>query len=58
MNKASGFIAHETVICDEGDPLWIKSRIKNLINDKKMLYKKYLCSGKNTEVFELLELKE
>ena len=40
------------VICDDRDPPWKNTRIKNLINDKKVLYKRYLCSGKNTNVFE------
>ena len=52
MNIVSTFIAHETVICDDRDPPWINTRIKNLINDKKILHKKYLRSGKNTKVFE------
>ena len=30
--------------------------IKNLINDKKILYKKHLRSGKNTKVFEEFKL--
>ena len=30
--------------------------IKNLINDKKILYKKHLRSGKNAKVFEEFKL--
>ena len=52
LNIVSTFIAHETVICDDRDPPWINTRIKNLINDKKILHKKYLRSGKNTKVLE------
>ena len=33
-------------------PPWINTRIKNLINYKKMLYDKYFRSGKNKNVFE------
>ena len=33
-------------------PPWINTRIKNLINYKKLLYDKYFCSGKNKNVFE------
>ena len=39
LNIVSTFIAHETVICDDRDPPWINTRIKNLINDKKYLIK-------------------
>ena len=56
MNIVSNFIPHETVICDERDRPWINTRIKTLINDKKILYKKYLRSGKNTKVFEEFKL--
>ena len=56
LNIVSNFIPHETVICDERDRPWINTRIKTLINDKKILYKKYLRSGKNTKVFEEFKL--
>ena len=56
MNIVSNFIPHETVICDGKHPPWINTRIKNLINIKKILYKKYLRSGKNTKVFEEYKL--
>ena len=56
LNIVSNFIPHETVTCDERDRPWINTRIKNLINDKKILYKKYLRSGKNTKVFEEFKL--
>ena len=56
LNIVSNFIPHETLICDDRDPPWINTRIKNLINDKKILYKKYLRSGKNTKVFEEFKL--
>ena len=54
----SNFIPQETVISDDRDPAWINIRIKNLINDKKMFYKKYLGSGKNTKVFKEFKLLE
>ena len=50
------FILHETVTCDDRDPPWVNTWIKILIDDKKILYKKYLRSGKNTKVFEELKL--
>ena len=37
-------------------PPWINTRIKNLINDKKILYKIYLRSRKNTKVFKEFKL--
>ena len=56
LNIVSNFIPHETLICDDRDPPWINTQIKNLINDKKILYKKYLRSGKNTKLFEEFKL--
>ena len=43
------FISNEKVICDDRDPPCINIRMKNLINDKEILCKKYVCSGKNTQ---------
>ena len=56
LNIVSNFIPHEALICDDRGPPWINTWIKNRINDKKILYKKYLCSGKNTKVFEEFKL--
>ena len=50
LNIESNFIPHETVICDDRDAPWINTRIKNLINDKNILCKKYLRSGKSTKI--------
>ena len=30
-NIMANFIPHETIICDDRDPLWIKNRIKKII---------------------------
>ena len=36
------FIPHERIVCDDRDPPWMNSEIKNLINQKKNLaYKSY-----------------
>ena len=58
MDIVSDFIPHETVKKKyvTTDPPWINTRIKNLINDKKILYKKHLRSGKNIKVFEKFKL--
>ena len=56
LNIVLNFIPHETVICDDRGPTWINTRIKKLIKGKKILYKKYLLSGKNTKVFEEFKL--
>ena len=42
-------------MCDDGNPPWITTQIKNLINNKKILYEN-LRSGKNTKVFEEFKL--
>ena len=34
----SSFIPHETIICDDRDPTWINTQIKNLINNKKVTH--------------------
>ena len=56
LKVISNFISHEPVICDERDPPWINARIKNLINDKNIHYKKYLRRDKYTKVIEEFKL--
>ena len=57
LNIVSNFNPHETAICDDRDPPWKNTRIKNLINDKKKkLYKKNFRRGKNTKQFEEFQL--
>ena len=41
-------------MCDDRDPPWINTRIKNLTI--KTLYKKYLRGSKNTKIFEEFKL--
>ena len=36
-NILSNFIPHETIACDDHDPPWINSKIKNLIAEKILL---------------------
>ena len=36
-NILSNFIPHETIVCDDHDPPWINSKIKNLIAEKILL---------------------
>ena len=36
------FIPHETVTFDDRDPPWITSRIKKLINDKNLIFKRFV----------------
>ena len=44
LNISLSFVLHETVICDDKDPLWInKYSNRNLINDSNILFK---SSGK------------
>ena len=53
-NIVSNFIPHETVICDDRDPPWINTRIKNLINDKKyFVAAKTQTYSKNLSYFKI-----
>ena len=56
LKVISNFISHEPVICDDRDPPWINARIKYLINDKNIHYKKYLRREKYTKVIEEFKL--
>ena len=53
-------IPHETIICGDRDPPWIKKDIKELIHDKNQAYKSYHQNKNNilfVHQFELLQLK-
>ena len=47
----SNFIPHKTVICDDSDPPWINSNIKQLIQEKSNTYRSYILNDKNPEIF-------
>ena len=42
LNIMSNFIPNETILVDERDPLWITRKLKSMIQDKNLFYKKYL----------------
>ena len=44
---ASNFIPNETLTCNERDPLWMNSFIKNLIYAKDNFYKKFVRKSNN-----------
>ena len=38
----SNFIPNETILVDDRDPPWITSKLKSMIHEKNLFYKKYL----------------
>ena len=51
-NILRNFIPHETIICDDRDPPWIKSSLRRLIQDKNEAYKRFKRSKNNNWYFE------
>ena len=51
-NILSNYIHHETITCDDGDPPWINSKIKQLIQKINNAYRIYILSNKNPQMFE------
>ena len=51
----ANFIPHETIICDDRDPLWINNRIKKIIYEWSSLYKVHRISN-DTQIFQKLTL--
>ena len=47
LNIISNFIPNETIICDDRDPPWMNSFIKNLIRAKDNFYKKFVRKSNN-----------
>ena len=54
LNILSNYIPHETLICDDKDPLWFNSRIKSLLQDKNKLYKDFQMSNTNAQLLNKL----
>ena len=47
----SNFIPNETILVDDRDPPWITSKLKSMIHEKNLFYKKYLIPN-NKETFQ------
>ena len=47
LNIVSNFITNETITCDDRDPPWMNSFIKNLIRAKDNFYKKFVRKSNN-----------
>ena len=47
LNIVSNFILNETLTCDDRDPPWMNSFIKNLIRAKDNFCKKFVCKSNN-----------
>ena len=51
----ANFISHETIICDDRDPLWISNRIKKIIYKRNSLCKVYRINN-DARIFDKLTL--
>lgn len=51
LHIMSKFIPNETVLVDDRDPPWITSKLKNVILEKKLFYKKHLKPN-NQEILQ------
>ena len=47
----SNFIPNETILVDDRDPPWITRKLKSMIQEKNLFYKKYLKPN-NQETFQ------
>ena len=47
LNVASNFCPSKTIVCNDKEPAWITDELKNLIDVKNMVYKRYLNSQRN-----------
>ena len=51
-NILSNYIPHETITCDDREPPWINSKIKQLIQEIYNTYRIYILSNKNHQIIE------
>ena len=54
LNVLSNYIPHESLVCDDKDPLWFNSRITSLLQDKNKLYKDFRRSNSNAQLLNKL----
>ena len=47
LNILSNFIPHESVVCDDKDPLWFNKKIRALIQEKNVAFKNYCNNSSN-----------
>ena len=50
LNALSKFTPHETILCDDKDRPWFKSRIKSLLQHKNKIFKNYTKSKDNIQL--------
>ena len=46
------YISHEIITYDDRDPPWINKKIKQLIQKIKNVYRSYILSNKNPQLFK------
>ena len=47
LNILGNFIPHETVLCDDKDPPWFNDKIKSLIREKNITFKRFRSDRRN-----------
>ena len=53
----SNFIPNETMLVNDRDPPWITSKLKNIIQEKNLLYKNYIKPNDHTN-FQMIRFIE
>ena len=48
LNKLRNLIPHETVLCDDRDPPWFDNKIKSLIHEKNITFKRFRSDRQNS----------
>ena len=54
----SNFIPNETVLVDDRDPPWITSKLKRMIHEKNLFYKKYRKPNNQETLQEFSQIQE
>ena len=54
-NILSNYIPHETIICEDRNPPWIKNRVKELIIEQNNIFQCYVHSNKDPKLFNKVE---
>ena len=47
VNILRNFIPHETVLCDNRDPPWFYNKIKSLMREKNITFKRFRSDRRN-----------
>ena len=54
LNVLSNFVPHETILCNDRDPLWFNSQVESLLHARNKVFKNYRKEKSNFQLLNKL----